>query len=518
MVKQRLSTQSAPFLSCLAIAAGALGILASTAPLVAGVAAIALLLLVWLVRQPVALVPITIVLATTAFPAAVPRAVSIGPLGIYLYEPFLALALCWSIATIRGLDKRDIPAILLLVGLAASVVAGAVSGNPTAQALNDARGPLVMVLSYLIAARIIEQPTARRYALIALGVSLWVSTIMILLASLGWLELSGRTEDASLVEAGSSGNVATGAARFLTSATHSALAVLCVLFALLVLRKITAQQSLPCLVPAAIITFLSFSRNSLLALLTVAVVILMLRRTTRTAVALFTRTTGVAILVGIALIATNVFSGLSAFDFLHTQFQAYSHRVLEGLDGQTLERDTSVLYRESENSYLREAIAESPVVGHGMGYPYRPASGEPGSFFATSARYYAHDFFLWMLVKTGVVGIILLAAFLYVPLRGTAGVKRNRPAVAFVATSIALLAVSSVAPMPLGFESAAALVIGTILGATTGLASGRPSKIRESHSQPVRAVRNRQPGPRSGGNNHNGRPCDARHVGAEISN
>ena len=72
--------------------------------------------------------------------------------------------------------------------------------------------------------------------------------------------------------------------------------------------------------------------------------------------------------------------------------------------------------REAENVNLWIAIREAPLFGHGFGYAYQPPFGPAGRFAATFGPYYAHNFYLWLLAKAGIIGLVGFAMFALVPI------------------------------------------------------------------------------------------------------
>lgn len=111
-------------------------------------------------------------------------------------------------------------------------------------------------------------------------------------------------------------------------------------------------------------------------------------------------------------------------------------------------------------------IQKSPLWGNGFGYAYKPINtGRALSDKSENLQCYAHNFYLWLLVKAGPVGFLLflvpIARVLVAALRGSGHVALTTGALA-----AGLLAVSFVAPMPLG--SPTAVLLGLVTGACAG--------------------------------------------------
>jgi O-antigen ligase len=135
--------------------------------------------------------------------------------------------------------------------------------------------------------------------------------------------------------------------------------------------------------------------------------------------------------------------------------------------------DSSVLSRLRENRNLIHAIGTAPALGHGLGYAYQAPSGKPGFFEATLGTTYAHNFYLWLLVKAGVLGMIGFGLFAVVPVARalrTASVEAKAAAI----VAVSLLTICVVNPLPLGTNNA--LALGMSIGAA--MAFGRSATSR----------------------------------------
>jgi O-antigen ligase len=169
--------------------------------------------------------------------------------------------------------------------------------------------------------------------------------------------------------------------------------------------------------------------------------------------------------VGIAAVSVSGVVGVimasPAAGWLQLQLAGFQTRVLGGLTSVAFQTDTSILYRASEARYLLDAFARSPLVGNGLGYAYQPPQGPAGTFWGDQAPYYAHDFYLWLLAKVGLVGATLFLCLVIVPLFRRIRTSSSLRLV-FTSGSVALLSVSVVAPMPLGTNSS--IAIGVVLG------------------------------------------------------
>jgi O-antigen ligase len=143
--------------------------------------------------------------------------------------------------------------------------------------------------------------------------------------------------------------------------------------------------------------------------------------------------------------------------------------VLGGVSASALAVDQSTLDRLVEDDHLIPAIGRAPVFGHGLGYAYQlPFGNDPTGFTETLGTTYAHNFYLWWMVKAGALGMAAFVLFALVPvvraLRcGTA------PAKISAAVAIGLLVMCNVDPLP--EESPNGLTLGLVLGSAMAFAS-----------------------------------------------
>jgi O-antigen ligase len=145
------------------------------------------------------------------------------------------------------------------------------------------------------------------------------------------------------------------------------------------------------------------------------------------------------------------------------QAAVFNDRVVSGLNSVTINEDTSVRARAREDAYALKAAGSAPVLGHGFGYAYQPAFGEPGHFAATRGQYYAHNFYLWLLMKTGAIGLLLMLWIMLAPaVRGLFSSSSVSRAVA--ATGLGLLTSMVFAPYPNDPQNGGSLAAGAVLG------------------------------------------------------
>lgn len=233
--------------------------------------------------------------------------------------------------------------------------------------------------------------------------------------------------------------------------------------------------------------FLSYSRNTLLGL-GAAVVASQLTVAPHGRVERLLRTLSVLAVCAIAIapvLYLAVASGL-----VGTQIETYLRRVVGGLRGESMAIDASILWRDIESGLARDAIAENPVSGLGLGVFYRPhVTGEAIS--EDGGLLYVHNYWLWVLVKGGYTYLAVILIVWFTALYKLLIRAADQPvAVALGCGLAAVLACAFVAPWPAQANGAA--VFGAIAGAAMVLAPAphrRPatSQRRSSTVRPSEA-------------------------------
>ena len=346
-------------------------------------------------RWPELSVYLTLILSCTALPTIIPTSFAVGGLIFQLYEPFLAFATLYVLAHHRPSKYVVGRYLLILASVGIGLVVGMLNGNSLQKIYQDVRLPIILAVGILVAGGVANAEVASR-CLRLLPWILWISAAVVVLASVAGLEIGGRTE--SVVPS------ADGAAtRLLSPATFLAVAVLCGCISLAVAQQITLRSHLNYVLPAAVIMGLSFARNHLLALMVAVVFTVVALRSLDAVGGLFKL---LATAIPVFFVCLLVLSTLSD-NWLSEQVTGYSTRVVDGITGSSLSNDASAAYRMEETSHIIPVIERSPIIGYGMGAAYQPAQGPAGQFLYDRAPYYAHNFYLWLLLKAGVFGLAL---------------------------------------------------------------------------------------------------------------
>lgn len=431
-------------------------------PSIAPMIVAALVAVLILVIRPVWSIYLTLIFAFTALPTVIPTEFEVGGSSIRVHEPFLVLAFVYSMAHFRASRRAN----LLTMAFAAFVAVGLLIAfawqNPVSKIIFDARPVAECAAVIFIAVRLYGTEIARR-CLFVFTWMLWFSAVIVFAGATLGVSVGGRTEEADLANPDAVSGAAT---RLLTTATFPALAVLCALSALVVAGKLPLRSSWVLGVPSLVIVILSFSRNSILALGVAVLFAALMSRTVLSATrALGIGLTAVAVF-GLLVVMSPILAGLPGGEFINTQVASYASRVIDGLNSNVQASDISVQFRVSEDGWLLHGFSTSPVFGHGFGFAYKPSAGR-SSFTLDYAPYYAHNFYLWTAVKSGLLGGALMLASFLGPL--WRALQKPRFSTVAIASALAgMLGSSFVAPVPLSATSSVlfGVIVGALIAAT----------------------------------------------------
>jgi hypothetical protein len=438
-----------------------------------GMAAVALVALVLLVAAqmaaPRSLFALGIVVALLPVLTSVPAAVNVGGSSVYFSDLLLPGGLVLALLTSRRPPHRRLGLpFVVLAGIGAVALAiGLVNRTSPSLIVNDLRGPLYLLLSYAGAVLLFREED-RRPVFVVLAVIMCSTAVLVLAESImGWHLLGGRVEAAFGVEAGRSASEA-DATRFLVGPTNLALLLLCMAVVFMVRGAPWRRwvRFVPFLfVPSVVLVFLAFSRRSLLALaVTLLVVLVASSFLTSVIRSLLVAMVLLALLVGGSAIP------VASNSYLGKQIHAFSDRVVSGSTADARQQDLGLAWRDTEDRYAFSSFVESPLLGSGLGAQYRPfLLGEP--FTAATrdlGRTYLHNFYLGLLVKTGLMGLLAFLLFFGGPVVRAIGIyrssRRSRATLTFAlaASLVGLAAINVYAPV--FNENATAVVLGCALG------------------------------------------------------
>jgi hypothetical protein len=413
----------------------------------------------------------TIVLTFGALPAGLPQSL---PGHLLLYEPLLIIATWMTYRDMRADDPdwrwvKSLPFVAMSSVVGFGILEGLFFGNSHVELLHDSRNLISMLMGTVL---VVGLRTGRHTSvcLRAVGWTLWLSVATSVLASVGVISIVGR----DLANDGTG-----GASRLITPATVMAVATSCVCISLWLLGSIPAPRLAFYLFPSLLLMLVSFSRNNLLAIAIVVFWTVMASRSIGVAFAAAWRgVAAVLILLGVVL-ATPVVPG---GDWVNAQLVGFEQRVLGGISGEARARDNSAQFRIHEIQLVKPVITERPLLGHGFGSAYKAPQGAPGSFEATRAPYYVHNFYFWLALKTGVVGLLGFALYLFLPLLRSLSTRAPLP-IAFAGSTVAFAGISVVAPMPIG--SPTGIAFGALVGGVMRWERLRRGQGRTLQDEPI---------------------------------
>ena len=404
--------------------------------------------------------------AFATMPAGVPAGKLVAGTIIYVFEVLLFLAIGFLILAQRNRTPiSGLPGIYLMFVLI-TIITGILNGNERSWIILEARSLITLAAGFVLAELVVRHGLAAQ-AVKVMAALLWFSATMILANAL--LNVPLRLATGTVVSAAGD-QIAGGAIRrYFTETQSPAFAVIVALIVVSVIVRVRSRDWLMLGVPGLVIIFFSFTRYSFFGLLA-AVFAAGLVSARRTTLLRIVKITGISVAVVFLLTFLFQLSPVSLSNgWFGQQLQGYATRIFGGVTLFLEGGDTSYGARVAENANLWIAIREAPLFGHGFGYAYQPPFGPAGRFAATFGPYYAHNFYLWLLAKAGIVGLVGFAALVLTPIARALRTQSVEAKASAVVASI-VLAVSVVAPA--GESGTGALVLGIALGAAMAFSSG----------------------------------------------
>jgi O-antigen ligase len=434
----------------------------------------------------------------TTTPPGIPFGIRVGGTYIFFYEFFAFASLLYAIgllraspvATTRLLNSAGVRATVLFgITVVTGVIIGLLHGHFLKDIQIDVRSLVDMMIVIFVVAVIFAVNDWRRY-LKTIVTILTFSVVIILYASVSGKSVGFRTEHSQLYD-----KTTSTAARFITQTTGLALVVVLACVTLLVLGRVTVKHAAPMLIPSLVICFLSFSRNTILAIAGALAFALVFALIHGNMVRAAPRFAMIALVTGLAIFGLPVLGhAIGAGHWVDEQVSGYVDRVVAGFEDSNVKRDASAQGRLDEDKHLTKSGAEHPIFGAGFGYRYKPREGsirDPGDFAGTvTGQLYAHNTYLWFYVKVGVVGAATFLLLLVVGVLPALGRRRPSPvSVAAAGTLVGLGIALIFVPYPLDQANSAAvgLVIGASLEAGTVRAIRNP-RLRHESQQPTVAI------------------------------
>ena len=467
------------------------------APTLPAVAAAAFLFVIVLMRNPAWMVHATLVVLFTTSVPEIPRGLRVGGVFIYFNEFFIFGSLLYALSLMRKNStlvmqlRRTIAtrlvyafSLVVLIGLAIAVL----RGYPFWDIQYDVKSVVELVVVVFISSVIVIIDDWSRYVKTITSILIFSALLTVYASATGFV-LWGRTEAAELYAMG--GRAIAGgstAVRYLTQTTPLALAALSGCVALILIGRVSAAKVTPMLVPALIISILSFSRNTLLAIAGAFIFALLIAVARGNFSRLALRLASVPLVAGLVMISTiGIGSAVGAGNWITTQATGYSNRVIAGFDESNERADTSASYREQENDYILRTGATHPVFGGGFGTHYKPPTGGRKTFPAFEGTMYSHNAYNWLYVKVGLVGVGVFAALIIACALPALNRKKDSTLLQVSASTLAGLSVAIlVTPMPI--EQPGSALLGIVMGLCIGTNARLDQQKRDSRLPFKRAV------------------------------
>ena len=312
------------------------------------------------------------------------------------------LCCVWILARVRSPRLLVVTVSFLVLAVSWGFLVAGIVGNSILRTVLEGQLLVDLTCGIIVGYGVIRLGLVRRMGL-ATGVVLWVSLLLLTASSFSLISVTGVAEEASL------GDAASNAVRLLTPTVFVALAAACLMIARLILGMADCVRwAVVLLMPSIGILLLAFSRNSVVGIGVAAAMALLCHRRALSGLLRICLIVGAA--SALLFSAVQVGGAFGAGEWTSLQIGAYEARVISGLAPESLAADPSAQYRVLENENAWAAIKKSPIVGAGLGAAYQEPRGPRGTFGGEIEPYYAHNFWLWVWLKLGLLGI---SAFLF---------------------------------------------------------------------------------------------------------
>ncbi|WP_369255680.1 O-antigen ligase family protein [Geodermatophilus amargosae] len=388
--------------------------------------------------------------------------------------------------------------VAAVFSVAAFSAVGFVNGADVAYWWRDVRGLLHLAVAAVLVYRT-RGPRQLRLLLHTSGVIVSVTAVGVVLAALGVQVFAFRAESAALY-VGQASEVYSST-RVIAPAGVMAGALGGVLIACLLMGWARTLGRPPCrvrlwtgvgyLVASLVVVALSFTRGYFVVL-----VVISLASLAPAASRGWVAVRAVAVCTGVGVVGVAVTSLRGWFPgplvaFVDGAVEAFSGRVLAGLQPGTISADTSTTWRFRETSEALDAFSENWLVGVGFGAPYRQIL--PGEVFeGREGLTYIHSSYIWILTKVGLLGSLLVLWLLVLWMRALTR-QSGRPPAATGLLGFAMLALAAqMLTSPTPFEIENSVLVGVLVGLT--MATSRPARSTvgagiDTHTPVTSAVR-----------------------------
>jgi hypothetical protein len=345
----------------------------------------------------------------TPLPDGIPLLLPLGGRSMFLTDLLVPGVAVWAMrgrSPSRGADRAVQLYLLAIVVLA---LVGLLRGAQMSAVIQDLRGPVYIACGYVIASRKLQWSDGGAIVKVV-GAILWWSTVGIVLTlSTGTEVLQGRV-GATSAFLGGDRKESLDAIRFLIASKELALVTALAVIGALILRAPVRRPRrllLGLLVPAVVVVFMAFSRQSVVgAGLAVAYLLVVSPARSQTVVRIVSALVIVVCAVGVLDLAGVTEPITAEGTVVGRQLDAYGDRVITGLFGdENATEDPGNRFRLLENEAAIDFASRNPLVGGGMGVPYRDATGIGPFNDVEYGRRYVHNVYLWYAAHGGILGV-----------------------------------------------------------------------------------------------------------------
>lgn len=414
------------------------------------------------------------VLALAPIPTAIPRGVSFA--GGYVFWTDLLLALvAVTICLARKRVRAQMALAIVGIVLAVFLLLGATNGAPLSEALADTRGPFRLAVTAIAVAWLVAEDAKRTYFLltkIMFGIVIWTAGVVTAISLFGLSGFPIRSGSAALYTTGSSSVF--DATRVTPDSGLASVMIAGVIVACWIMNIDTGYSRILRFTVAtcgAVVAVLSFTRSYMIVLAVLIVGATVLSSAVVQSVHKLARLcivvggTGFVVYVCLGQVAPGAYQAISAV------VEAFMGRVFGGFGSDTIRADTSTAWRLRENGWAWQSFTHNLLAGTGFGVPYR--GFQHGEIFRDSRGLtYVHSSYLWVLVKTGVLGVcVAVFAIVRFVLRPLAHLSRTRRDLGRLAVLVALSIAVQMVTSPTLFETGNSIFVGMLVGLLIGLTS-----------------------------------------------
>ncbi|NRI66946.1 O-antigen ligase family protein [Rhodococcus sp. MS16] len=390
-------------------------------PLILAPVGALLLGMIYLVSTPIGtakvLLGALVVLVLAPIPTVVPTSIWFAGGSVYFADVMAALLIVAVVFS--NLCPAVIRTVVLTIAgvVVLGLLVGALSHAKASLALADARGLLRLVAGasgVAFLGEVDRAGTVKLLSRLAAVVTIWTALVVALIAFLGVSSFGIRNSNAAVYT--TSQSIVYDASRV---TPDSGLTCVVVSAVLIVIRLSWGYSPYKwnlvwwlCVGAGVFVGLISYTRGHFIVFLLIIGLSLMVQPGR---LAAFSRaicvTAGVVLFSVFGYYLVSTFSSAMA-NSLTQPLIAFQGKVIGGLSLNTVEVDTSALWRVRESDLAIDFLENNWIFGSGFGAPYRQiVTGE--IFQGSRGTTYIHSGYLWFLVKLGAMGSVVVAVILF---------------------------------------------------------------------------------------------------------